>query len=249
MKILVPVKQVLDPMLNSQLQTAEINGQGGVNITNPFCAIALEEAVRLKEQGLISDVVVVSVGDKNTIKFLRKILASGADRALLVEVDSDEFLCPNDIAKMLRHVVRLESPDLILMGKQSIDYENNQVAQILSALLGWPQITAASNIILKQNIITVEHEIDDGSRTDSFLLPGIISVDLPLNEPRAVGLAEVMKARTKPLDILQAKDFMSDSFSHLELLDVISPHREVSLNMLDNVKDLAAVIKRYALHP
>jgi len=246
MKILVPQKQVADPGIIVSGSRFDVNTSGTNTVVNPFCAIALEAAVRLKECGLAAEVIVVSIGTRAAQKFLTKSLACGADRALLVEVDSEEDLIPLDIAYALQQVVAVEKPDLVLMGKQAVDFDNNQVGQMLSALLDWPLITAASKIAVENRQLTVEHEVDDGMHIHTFLLPGVVTVDLQLNEPRSPGLAAVVKARSKSIDIFHCPDFPTAKQQHLEVIDTYAPHRDINIKMLDDVKGLADAIKTHS---
>lgn len=247
MKILVPVKQVLDPGMNSLLQAGDLRGDGVGRVLNPFCAIALEEAIRIKERSLASEIVIVCIGDIDASKTLRKCLAMGADRAVFIKVPSEEYLCPLDIARLLHPFVLQQAPSLIIMGKQSVDYENNQVGQMLSALLGWPVINAAFKISLTTENLIAEHEADNGTQTHSFHLPGVVTVDLPLNEPRSPGLAEVMKARTKPLDIIEGESLGVSVDRHIELIETASAQRNTSLTMLTEVNQLADIIRMHAV--
>jgi electron transfer flavoprotein beta subunit len=237
MKIIVPVKQVVDPGSSNFIST------DGAKIINPFCAIALEQAVRLKEQGVATEIVAVSICDISAKNTLNKALASGADRAVLIEMDLNTLLCSLDVANILSDFVKNENADLVIMGKQSVDSDNNQTGQMLSALLEWPQVIAASNISHNDNTFIVEREIDDGLQTLSFSAPGIITVDLRLNVPRFTGLSDIMKSKSKPLQILDGNDFNCSTSLHLEQLEVITPQKKVSLEMLENVSDLADVIK------
>jgi electron transfer flavoprotein beta subunit len=248
MKILVPIKLVVDPGVNSldHINDFDTFENGFTKVLNPFCAVALEQAVQLKEMGEATEVLVIAVSDSNIEKPLRKVLASGADRALLIEVESEKTLCPLDIAKFICKVVDEEKPDLILLGKQAVDFDNNQTAQMLSALLGWPQVTAASKIILEDDQVIVESEVDEGDLILSFKLPGVISVDLRLNNPRSPGLSDVMKARSKPVSVLKGENYNIPHQQHLEVIEVNSPHKVVSLQMLDNVSELAEVIRAHA---
>lgn len=248
MKILVPIKQVLDIGLNVHIKNdvTDSSDHGLSKIMNPFCAIALEEAVRLKEQGLASEVVVVSISDDSAKAQLKNALASGADRCLLIQIDSEQPLCSLDIAKLLSKVVKEEVPDLIIMGKQSIDNDNNQTGQMLSALLDWPQVTAISKLSLEGQKVTVEREIDDGVQTLSFNLPGLVTADLRLNEPRFASLPDIMKAQSKPMNVLKGADFDYYGSHHHELLEIVPPKRNSSLEMLGDVNDLADIIRTYS---
>ncbi len=248
MKILVPVKQVSD--LGNSIQLSGNSSGGSVKgigkVINPFCAIALEQAVRLKETGEADEVIVVCISEDSTEKMLRKALASGADRAVEISVDDESLLCPLDISKLLKEFSLTESPDLIMMGKQAVDFDNNQVGQMLAALLNWPEALAASNISLDDESIIVKCEGDEGEHTVSFKLPGLITADLRLNQPRSASLADVMKARSKPIKILKGDTFNFNPQQRIETLEVYKPQKEVSLRMLENTEELVKVIKSHA---
>lgn len=246
MKILVPQKQVIDMGVVPAGGRYDFSTKSGLRIINPFCAIALEEAVKLKEKGLATEIVVVTIGDRDCQKLMAKSLACGADRAILIETDADDLLLPLDIACILQNLVAVENPDLILMGKQSVDFDNNQVGQMLSALLDWPLINAASKLGLDNNLMTVEHEVDDGVQTHAFMLPGIVTVDLHINEPRSPGLAEVVKARSKSVSTYPCADFLPEHKKHIDVIDIYAPQRDVAIKMLGDIKDLAEVIKTHA---
>lgn len=249
MKILVPQKQVRDIGIVSPGARYDLAAGDATKIINPFCAIALETAVRLKERklpGETVEVVVVTIGDKESQKALAKSLACGADRAIFIETDDADSLLPLDIAYILQKLVAMENPDLIIMGKQAVDYDNNQVGQMLSALLDWPLVNAASKLNLEANLATVEHEVDEGIRIHAFQLPGIVTVDLHINEPRSPGLSEVVKARSKPVSSYPCSVFLPLPTPHLEIIDVYAPCRGGIIKMLDDVKDLADVIKTHA---
>ena len=201
MKMLVPVKRVIDYNVKVRVKP----DQTGVDLANvkmsmnPFDEISVEEAVRLKEKGVATEVVVVSVGPTQAQETLRTALAMGADRAILVQTDQD--LEPLAVAKVLKAVIGEESPDLVLMGKQAIDGDNNAVGQMLAALLDWPQATFASEITVAGGKAKVTREVDGGLQTIEVDLPAVITVDLRLNEPRYASLPNIMKAKKKPLDV------------------------------------------------
>ncbi len=246
MKILVPQKQVkeLGPVIpNSGIELATL---GGTKMVNPFCAIALEAAVRLRDLMQVDEILVVSIGDKDCQKMLGKSLACGADRALLIETPDDDQLLPLDIARILQQLIAQEKPDLVLMGKQAVDYDSNQVGQMLSALLDWPIVNAAAKITPNGNQLCVEHEVDEGTRVLAIPLPGIVTVDLHLNEPRSPGLPDVVKARSKPLATLSCEQFLAAPGRHLQLVELFAPQRESNIKMLDDVKDLAKIIRTHA---
>jgi electron transfer flavoprotein beta subunit len=222
MKILVAIKRVVDYNVRVRPNLAGT----GMDISdakmsiNPFCEIALEEAVRLKEQGVATEIVVVSIGVSQTQEQLRSALALGADRAMLIQ--SDEALEPLALAKCLAVVVKQEQPSLVLMGKQSIDGDNNQTGQMLAGLCGWPQATFASKITLTATTAEVTREVDGGLQTLAMSLPAVITTDLRLNQPRYPALPNIMKARQKPLSVL----------SLVELgVDVRPRHRVISVEV------------------
>ena len=197
MKILVPIKRVVD--YNVKVRPLSDNTNVDLNnvkmAVNPFCEIALEEAVRLKESGKATEVIAVSVGQTDSQEQLRTALALGADRATLIETDS--LLEPLAIAKVLQKIIEDEKPDLIILGKQAIDGDNNQTGQMLGALLDYPQATNASEVTINDSSVTVTREIDGGLQTLELTIPSIITTDLRLNEPRYASLPNIMKAKKK----------------------------------------------------
>ncbi|MCW5588885.1 MAG: electron transfer flavoprotein subunit beta/FixA family protein [Legionellales bacterium] len=202
MKILVPMKRVIDAYVNIRVKS-DHSGVETANVKmsmNPFDEIAIEEAIRLKEQGLASEIIVTSIGETACQEILRTGLALGADRAVLVQ--SDDNLQPLTIAKILKTMVEREGIQLVIMGKQAIDFDNNQCGQILAGLLNWPQGTFASKITIHDQKIEVTREIDGGLETLRLNLPAIITTDLRLNEPRYASLPNIMKAKRKPLETL-----------------------------------------------
>jgi len=255
MKVLVPLKQVDDPgntEINGSYDFTRAGAQGMSKIINPFCHVALEEAVRLKEQGIASEVVLVCICDKNPEKTLRKALAGGADRAIDIRVESEKQLSPLSTTKIFKQIVAQEQPDLVLFGRQSVDYDNNQIAQMLATLLGWNQAHSAAKMAIEGNRATVDVEADDGEITLAFDLPAVISVDLCMNEQRAASLAHTMKARSKKIDVLNIADVEgADSFgigaSKLAYQDTIVPKIESNLTMLQSVDDLVAEIKKHSV--
>jgi electron transfer flavoprotein beta subunit len=234
MKILVAVKRVVD--FNVKVR---IKGDGsGVDLANvkmsmnPFDEIALEEAVRLKEKGTATEVVVVSCGVAQCQETLRTALAMGADRAILVETDAD--LQPLAVAKLLHAVVRKESPRLVITGKQAIDDDANQTGQMLAALLGWPQALFASNVELGGESATVIREVDVGLETVEVRLPAVITTDLRLNEPRYATLPNIMKAKKKPLEVFTPTMLDVDVTPRLSLMKVEEPaKRQAGVRVAD----------------
>ena len=217
MKVLVPVKRVLDYNVKVRVKS---DGTG-VDLSNvkmsmnPFDEIAVEEAVRLKEAGKASEVVAVSIGVAQAQDTLRTALAMGADRAILIETGED--LEPLAVAKLLKAVAAEEAPGLVVLGKQAIDGDNNAVGQMLAALLDWPQATFASKVEVDGGKAEVTREVDGGLQTLSVDLPAVVKVDLRLNEPRYASLPNIMKARKKPLDVKPAADFGADIAPRLSL--------------------------------
>jgi len=201
MKVLVPVKRVVDYNVKVRVK-ADQTGVDLANVKmsmNPFCEIAVEEAVRLKEKGIVTEIVAVSVGPIQAQETIRTALAMGADRGLLIQTDDD--LEPLAVAKLLKAVIGEEAPSLVIMGKQAIDGDNNAVGQMLAALLDWPQATFASSIEIADDKAQVAREVDGGLQTLSIDLPAIVTADLRLNEPRYASLPNIMKAKKKPIDI------------------------------------------------
>lgn len=225
MKILVPVKRTVDANVRVSVKS-DGSGIETANVKmamNPFCEIAVEEAIRLKEAGKAREVVLVSIGTKKCEEILRNGLAMGADRAILVE--SVEILQPLGIAKALQAVVGRESPDLVILGKQAIDDDNNQTGQMLAALLGWGQGTFASKVEPADGRVNVTREVDGGLETISLALPAVITTDLRLNEPRYLKLPNIMKAKKKPLDRISPEDLGVDLSPRLQVLGIAEPPR------------------------
>ena len=246
MKILVPIKRVVD--YNVKVRPLSDNSNVDLNnvkmAVNPFCEIALEEAVRLKESGKATEVVAVSVGQTDSQEQLRTALALGADRATLVETDS--LLEPLAIAKVLQKIIEDEKPDLIILGKQAIDGDNNQTGQMLGALLDYPQATNASEVSINESSISVTREIDGGLQTLELTIPSIVTTDLRLNEPRYASLPNIMKAKKKELNVIPAADLGIDLGHRTELLSVeLPPSREAGI-MVETVDDLVDKLKNEA---
>jgi electron transfer flavoprotein beta subunit len=234
MKILVPIKRVIDANIRVRVKS-DHSGVETANVKmamNPFCEIAVEEALRIKEAGKAEEVIAVSVGGSQCQETLRTALAMGADRAILVETDVQ--VQPLAIAKLLKAVVEKESPTLVILGKQAIDYDNNQTGQMLSALLGWGQATFASALEIKEGMVEVTREIDGGLETISLKLPAVVTTDLRLNEPRYVKLPNIMKAKKKPLDILKPEEFGIDVTPTIKILKVEEPpQRSAGIKVAD----------------
>ena len=228
MKILVPVKRAVDYNVKIRVKSDE----SGVDIANvkmsvnPFDEIAVEEAVRLKEAGKASEIIVVSIGPEKAQEQIRTCMAIGADRGILVQTDSAIDLGgvePLAVAKTLKTLVEKENPDIVIMGKQSIDDDSNQTGQMLSALLGWAQGTFTSDLDIDGDKINVTREVDGGLETLSLKSPAIITTDLRLNEPRYAKLPDIMKAKKKPLDVISPSDLGVDYTPRLEIIKVSEP--------------------------
>ena len=246
MKILVPIKRVVDYNIkvrpnadNSDVDLANLKMS-----MNPFCEIAVEEAVRLKEKGQATEVVVISIGPAKAQEQLRAALALGADRAILIE--SDQVLEPLAIAKVLKHFVEQESADLVVLGKQSIDGDNNQTGQMLAALTNRPQATFASELVIEQDKAIVTREVDGGLQTIKVNLPAIVTTDLRLNEPRYAKLPDIMKAKKKPLETIALDSLGIDTGARTQLLNVsLPPERSAGIKVA-NVDELIEKLKNEA---
>ena len=223
MKILVSVKRVIDYNVKVRVKAdnSDVDLANTKMALNPFCEIAVEEAIRLKEAGIATEVVAVSIGPKAVQEQLRTALALGADRA--IQVETDDMPEPLNIAKLLAKVVEAEQPGLVLLGKQSIDGDNNQTGQMLAALTGRPQATFASAVKIEGDRAIVTREIDGGLRTLELTLPAIVTTDLRLNEPRYAKLPDIMKAKRKPLDVKTPADLGVTLKTHVRQLKVEAP--------------------------
>ncbi|MBR7988925.1 electron transfer flavoprotein subunit beta/FixA family protein [Burkholderia cenocepacia] len=246
MKILVPVKRVVD--YNVKVRVKSDNT--GVDIANvkmsmnPFDEIAVEEAVRLKEAGVATEVIAVSVGVTQAQETLRTALAIGADRAILVE--SNDSVEPLAVAKILKALVDKEQPQLVILGKQAIDDDSNQTGQMLAALAGLPQATFASNVTVADGKATVAREVDGGAETLSLTLPAVVTTDLRLNEPRYVTLPNIMKAKKKPLETVKPEDLGVDVAPRLKTLKVVEPPKRAAGVKVPDVKTLVEKLKTEA---
>ena len=246
MKVLVPVKRVVDAYVSIRVKS-DGSGVDTANVKmslNPFCEIAIEEAMRLKEAGTVSEVVLVSVGNAEIETVIRSGLAMGADRAIRVDTDND--VEPLAIAKILKYVVEQESPDLVITGKQSIDGDNNQTGQMLSALLGWPQATFASELKLDGDNTQVTREIDGGLETVAIALPAVVTTDLRLNEPRYPTLPNIMKAKKKPLDVIAVGDTGVDPARRTTITNVSPPPERAAGVMVEPIAELVDKLKNEA---
>ena len=246
MKVLVAVKRVVDYNVkvrpNADGSAVELNN---VKMSlNPFCEIAVEEAVRLKEAGKVDEIIAVSIGHKVSQEQLRAALALGADSAILIE--SDENIEPLGVAKLLKSVVEKENPDLVIMGKQSIDGDNNQTGQMLAALLGYGQGTFASEVELSDGNISVTREVDGGLQTVSLSLPAVVTTDLRLNEPRYASLPNIMKAKKKPLEFLTPADLGVEIKNTLSVIKVELPAERQAGIKVASVEELVDKLKNEA---
>ena len=243
MKILVPIKRVVD--YNVKVRPLSDNSDVDLNnvkmAVNPFCEIALEEAVRIKEAGNADEIIAITVGKSESQEQLRTALALGADRAILVE--SDDLLEPLAIAKVLAKISTEENPDVILMGKQAIDGDNNQTGQMLAELLGISQATNASEVIIDGDVLKVTREIDGGLQTLQITKPAIITTDLRLNEPRYASLPNIMKAKKKPLDVIDISTLGIDTNPKIKVLKVEEPPKRKAGIMVNDVKELVEKLK------
>ncbi len=249
MKALVAVKRVVDYNVKVRVKA----DQTGVDLTNvkmsinPFCEIAVEEAVRLKEKGVVTEIVVVSVGPAAAQEQIRSAMALGADRGILVQ--TDDAVGSLGVAKILKGIVDAEQPQIILLGKQAIDDDNNQTGQMLAALMGVGQGTFASEVVVEGSTMKVTREIDGGLQTVALPLPAIVTTDLRLNEPRYAALPNIMKARKKPLDTKTPADYGVDTTPKVKTLKVTPPaERKAGIKvksvdeLLDKLKNEAKVI-------
>ena len=233
MKLLVPVKRVIDAYVKPRVKS----DQTGVELTNvkmdinPFCEIAVEEAVRMKEKGIATEIIVVSIGEPKCEEILRKALAIGAGRAILVETGGQEAE-PLAVAKVLKSLVEKEGIDTVILGKQSIDGDNNQTGQMRAALLGWGQGTFASAVEKDGEALKVTREVDGGLETLSVKLPAVVTTDLRLNEPRYVKLPNIMQAKKKPLDKIAAADLGVDLTPRVTVLKVTEPPQRTGGDLL-----------------
>lgn len=246
MKILVAVKRVIDPNIKVRVK-ADGSGIDLNNVKmamNPFDEIAVEEAIRLKEAGLVDEVIVVSMGESKCQETIRTALAMGAERGIHVHTDTE--LQPLSVAKLLKAIVQKEQAELIILGKQAIDDDANQTGQMLAALLEWPQATFASNVEMTTDEISVTREIDGGLETLALKLPAVITTDLRLNEPRYAKLPNIMKAKKKPLDTLTPADLDIDITPRLITLNIEEPAQRAAGIKVANVDELIEKLKNEA---
>ncbi len=246
MKILVPVKRVVDYNVKVRVKP----DQTGVDLANvkmsmnPFCEIAVEEAIRLKEKGVATEIIAVSIGPSQAQETIRQALAMGADRGILVE--TDETVEPLAVAKVLRAVTEAEAPEIVLLGKQAIDDDSNQTGQMLAAMLDWPQGTFASEVEIADGKASVTREVDGGLQTVALQMPAVITTDLRLNEPRYASLPNIMKAKRKPIDMKSPGDFGVDIAPRLEVLKVTEPPKREAGIKVESVAELVDKLKNEA---
>ena len=246
MKVLVPVKRVIDFNVKVRVKP-DGSGVDTANVKmsmNPFDEIAVEEAVRLKEKSIATEIVAITCGITACQETLRTALALGADRAILVETGVD--LQPLAVAKLLKAIVDRESPQLVILGKQAIDDDANQVGQMLAALLGWPQATFASKVDIADGRATVKREIDGGLETLEMNLPAVITTDLRLNEPRYATLPNIMKAKKKPLEVIKPDALGVDVTPRLVTLKVVEPPKRKGGGKVADVKELVSKLRNEA---
>ena len=246
MKILVPIKRVVDYNVKVRPKADE----SGVDLNNvkmainPFCEIAVEEAVRLKEAGAATEIIAVTVGAENAQEQLRTALALGADKAILVETDLE--VEPLGISKVLKAIVEKESPNLVIMGKQAIDGDNNQTGQMLAALMNYPQATFASELKIEGEKAVVTREVDGGLQTIAINLPAVVTSDLRLNEPRYASLPNIMKAKQKPLEVIKSDDLGVDLNPRISTLKVSPPPEREAGIIVESVDQLVEKLKNEA---
>jgi electron transfer flavoprotein beta subunit len=248
MKVLVPVKRVIDYNVKVRVKA----DQSGVDLANvkmslnPFDEIGVEEAVRLREKGKATEVIVVSIGPQQAQEQIRTALAMGADRGILVKAEGE--VEPLAVAKILKAICEAEQPGLVILGKQAIDDDSNQTGQMLAALLGWPQATFAHTLEMGDGSAKVEREIDGGLQTVEIKLPAIVTTDLRLNEPRYASLPNIMKAKKKPIDEKAPADYGVDVAPRLKVLKVAEPPKrqagikvKTAAELVDKLKEVGAI--------
>ena len=246
MKVLVPIKRVVD--YNVKIRVKSDNS--GVELANvkmsmnPFDEIAVEEAIRLKEAGTVSEIIVLSIGPQQSQETIRTALAMGADRGILIK--SDELVEPLNVAKLIKGVSDEENPEIIILGKQAIDDDSNQTGQMLSALLGWSQGTFASELKVSDGKINVIREVDGGLQTIDLKLPSVITTDLRLNEPRYASLPNIMKAKKKEIDEKSPEDYNIEISSMLEVVKVSEPAQREAGIKVETVEELVDKLKNEA---
>ena len=246
MKVLVPVKRVIDANIKVRVKS----DQSGVELNNvkmamnPFCEIAVEQAIRLKESGSVEEIIVVTAAAAQGQETLKTGLAMGADRAILIE--TEEAPEPLAVAKLLKAVVDREGPGLVILGKQAIDGDNNQTGQMLAALLGWSIGTFISNLVVEEGVVKVTREVDGGLEKLELVPPAVVTVDLRLNEPRYASLPNIMKAKKKPLDTFSPSDLDVDVTPRTELISVVEPPAREAGVRVGSAEELVEKLKNEA---
>jgi len=246
MKVLVTVKRVIDPYVKVRVK-ADGSGVETANVKmsiNPFCEIAVEQAVRMKEAGVVTEIVAVSIGTLQCQETLRTAMAMGADRGILVETDAE--VQPLAVAKVMKAIVEKENPRLVIMGKQAIDDDSNQSGQMVAALLGWPQAAFISNVTINGDNADCTREIDGGLEKITVKLPTVVTADLRLNEPRYVTLPNIMKAKKKPLEVIKPDALGVDVAPRLTTLKVEEPAKRGAGVQVADVAELVAKLKNEA---
>ena len=246
MKVLVPIKRVIDYNVKARVKSdnSDVDLTNVKMAMNPFCEIAIEEAIRLKEAGTATEVVAVTIGAKTSQEQLRTALALGADKA--IHIETDEKLESLHIAKLLAKIVEQEAPELVILGKQSIDSDNNQTGQMLAALTNRGQGTFASKVVVADGKVNVTREVDGGLQTVALSLPAIITTDLRLNEPRYASLPNIMKAKRKPLDVITADSLGVDLTPRIQLVSVEEPAKRSGGIIVEDVAQLVEKLKTEA---
>ncbi|WP_405600322.1 MULTISPECIES: electron transfer flavoprotein subunit beta/FixA family protein [unclassified Pseudoalteromonas] len=246
MKVLVPIKRVIDYNVKARVKSdnSDVDLTNVKMAMNPFCEIAIEEAIRLKEEGTATEVIAVTIGPKASQEQLRTALALGADKA--IHIETDEKLESLHIAKLLAKVVAQESPELVILGKQSIDSDNNQTGQMLAALTDRGQGTFASKVVINDGKVNVTREVDGGLQTVALSLPAVVTTDLRLNEPRYASLPNIMKAKRKPLEVIAADSLGVDLTPRIQLMRVEEPAKRTAGIIVEDVAQLVEKLKTEA---
>ncbi|WP_165726097.1 electron transfer flavoprotein subunit beta/FixA family protein [Pseudoalteromonas sp. SA25] len=246
MKVLVPIKRVIDYNVKARVKSdnSDVDLTNVKMAMNPFCEIAIEEAIRLKEAGTANEVVAVTIGPKASQEQLRTALALGADKA--IHIETDEKLESLHIAKLLAKIVEQESPELVILGKQSIDSDNNQTGQMLAALTKRGQGTFASKVVIENGKVNVTREVDGGLQTVALNLPAVVTTDLRLNEPRYASLPNIMKAKRKSLEVIAADSLGVDLTPRIQLISVEEPAKRTAGIIVEDVAQLVEKLKTEA---
>ena len=246
MKVLVPIKRVIDYNVKARVKSdnSDVDLTNVKMAMNPFCEIAIEEAIRLKEAGTASEVIAVTIGPKASQEQLRTALALGADKA--IHIETDEKLESLHIAKLLAKIVEQETPELVILGKQSIDSDNNQTGQMLAALTKRGQGTFASKVVIENGKVNVTREVDGGLQTVALNLPAVVTTDLRLNEPRYASLPNIMKAKRKPLEVIAADSLGVDLTPRIQLISVEEPAKRTAGIIVEDVAQLVEKLKTEA---